>query len=192
MTNRSIPAKQTWLAATLYLAIVSFAVLFWFFSSRENGKLQAELDAKLQFLDKIQPSNNDGLKGVSGTAPGAISGEMASLTETIAASGMQKRLLEMAASTGVIVHSIQAQVSADPDSQQLKRINSDLTFDGKVEALQQFLFAMETNVPFIFVDAVTMQLPPSEAKKEAGDAILRVTLTASAYWKNPQMDEKSR
>jgi general secretion pathway protein M len=192
MSNKSISAKQKRLAATLYLAILTFAILFWFISSKENAKLQAEFDARVQLLDQLPPSSNDGLKSAAMTAPKAIAAEMSSLTETIAASDLQKRLLEVAANTGVVVHSIQAQVNADSDPQLPKRIYSELTFDGKIEALQRFLFELETNVPFIFVDAVAVQLAPSEAKKDVGDAILRATLTTSAYWNNPQVDEKTR
>ena len=115
---------------------------------------------------------------------------MSGLTETIAASDLQKRLLELAAGCGIAVHSIQAQVNADSTPQQLRRIGSELTFDGRMESLQQFLFEVETNVPFIFVDAMSVQPLPAEARKGPDDTMLRVILSASSYWKGPESDDK--
>src|SRR5262249_36896118 len=126
MGDRSISAKQKRLAIVLYLAALSFAILFWFFSSEENRKLQQGVDTRLQLLERIQSNNSDRLSSAAMPPTGAIFGEMSSPTETIAASDLQKRLLEVAANTGVVVHSIQAQVNAGSDLQQLKRINSEL------------------------------------------------------------------
>jgi hypothetical protein len=115
---------------------------------------------------------------------------MSGLTETIAASTLQKRLLELAADCGISVHSIQAQVNADPTPQQIRRIGSELTFDGRTESLQRFLFEVETNVPFIFVDALSVQPLQAEARKGPSETMLRVTLSTSAYWKSPELDDK--
>ncbi len=130
------------------------------------------------------------LNGASKTAANEIFAEISAPTETIAASDLQKRLLEVAAASAVIVHSIQAQVGAEATPQQLRRITAELTFDGKIESLQQFLFEVETNVPFIFVDTVRAQPLPTHAKKGLEDITLRVTLTASSNWKSHELNDK--
>ena len=56
------------------------------------------------------------LNGASKTAANEIFAEISAPTETIAASDLQKRLLEVAAASAVIVHSIQAQVGAEATS----------------------------------------------------------------------------
>jgi general secretion pathway protein M len=182
--------RQTQIAVTSYVSILLFTVLLWLLFSAESRKLQSEFDAKLEALQLSRASGASGHSDASKTAPKTLFAEMSGLTETIAASDLQKRLLEMAADCGIAVHSIQAQVNADSTPQQLRRIGSELTFDGRMESLQQFLFEVETNVPFIFVDAMSVQPSAAEARKGLDDTMLRVILSASSYWKGPELDDK--
>ncbi|MGA7328568.1 MAG: type II secretion system protein GspM [Rhodomicrobium sp.] len=184
------PERQPQLALGLYVAILFFAILSRLFFSTENGKLQAEFDTKFQKLQQLREHTVGAINGASKTAANEIVAEISAPTETIAASDLQKRLLEVAAGSTVTVHSIQAQVSAESSPQQLRRITAELTFDGRIESLQQFLFEVETNVPFIFVDTVSVQPLPTYARKESEDIMLRVTLTASSYWKSHQLNDK--
>jgi hypothetical protein len=183
MSNKLVTQQQTRLAAGCYAAVFFFAILLWAGFSAGNSELQAEFDAKLQTLQNLRAKTNPVARDSSNGSPIQLFAEISAPSETIAASIVQKRLLEVAAGCGVTVHSIQAQVNSDSAPQQLRRIGSELTFDGPMDSLQKLLFEVENNVPFIFVDSMSVQPLPLDTKG-LGEVVLRVTLTSSAYWQN--------
>jgi hypothetical protein len=183
---------QSRLAVMSYGVIIVLALASWLFCSFDNTKLEAELDAKQQTLDQLRGRTAGILSGASRNAPKGAAGPMTAPTETIAASELQKRLLDVAANCDVVVHSIQSQVNLDPNDEKLRRISSELTFDGTTEALQQFLFKVEVNVPFIFVDRLSVQPSNQDPANAEADTKLRVALTTSAYWKSEETDKRSQ
>jgi len=59
------------------------------------------------------------------------------------------------------------------------------TLDVSSVALQALLHRLETGVPYVFVDALTVQAP-GVLKERSDDPVLRVSLTVRALWRRPQ------
>jgi general secretion pathway protein M len=181
MNDNSLPTRRALLAAASYGAAFAFAVALgvWFYA--ENNRLGAEFEVKSQLLERLRGPAISGRTETSQLLANTPTFMIAS-TETVAASDLQKQLLEFAATREATVHSIQARVDTEVNGEGLRRISVELVFDSKIEALQSLLFDIETAVPFIFVNTLAVQSSAVPAAK--AEETLRVTLTTSSYSKN--------
>jgi len=101
-------------------------------------------------------------------------------TEGIAGAQLQAYLMQVAGDrrASVLSSAIEANRSDDPaDSIRLKAtLEMDLT------ALQAVLVRLESGTPYVFVDALAVQLPTGAASQR-GDALLRVSIDLRATWR---------
>jgi hypothetical protein len=51
--------------------------------------------------------------------------------------------------------------------------------------LQKILFGIETAKPYVFIDSLVVQPTPSSASANQAWETLRISLTASSYWRGP-------
>lgn len=103
-------------------------------------------------------------------------------TSTVAASEFQKLVQQSVAGAGSVLHSVQSDSEEMPEAGGQVKVALQVVFDGTIEAVQKVLFQLETGVPYVFVDAVTIR--PDSTLKEQASTLLRVTLNVSSYWRN--------
>ncbi len=190
MNDNSPLSRRALQAATSYAAAFVCAVAIGVWLYTDNNRLGAEFEAKSRLLESLRRQ----AVGSRTEAPRLLAKAptfMTASTETVAASHLQKQLLEFAANRDATVHSIQARADSDASGEGLRRISVELVFDSKIEGLQSLLFDIETAVPFIFVNTMAVQSSAAVTAAKAEET-LRVTLAASSYWKSGAVSEASR
>ena len=150
----------------------------------DDRDLQSQFELKGQVMDRLRAQT-----GVTSRSDGparflATDMVIAAPTDTLAASDLQKKVLEFLEKAGGSVHSIQAEITHEVAEDGLRRLNAQITFDSSAQTLQKVLFSLETAVPFIFVDSLNVQPMPASASSTNVGARIRVTLVASSYWKS--------
>jgi general secretion pathway protein M len=182
--SRSAPVTphHARLAVAAYAASLLGVVALGLMLSLGNSELQSDYAAKAQLLDGLRQAGAARMAkaGVSAAQAAAILAP----TETIAASELQKQIVDRLMSAGGSVQSAQAEPAREATSDGFQRLVARLTFDSSITALQRLLFDLETGTPFMFVETLAAQpAAPSFPDGRAGDA-LRVTLVISSYWKS--------
>jgi Type II secretion system (T2SS), protein M subtype b len=173
--------RQSLVALTAFLGVLIGTVVWSIML--DNSGLQSQFELKSQMMDRLRAPTGVGSRNNGSARFLAADMVNAASTDTLAASGLHKRILAFLDEAGGSVHSIQAEVTNDVVEGGLRRLNAQITFDSSVETLQKLLFALETAVPFIFVDSLVVQpVLASTTSTNVGDR-LRVTLVASSYWK---------
>jgi general secretion pathway protein M len=62
-------------------------------------------------------------------------------------------------------------------------IRLQATMEASLQSLQAFLYQLESGTPYVFVDALTVQLTGAAAQRTAEDPLLRVTFGLRAVWR---------
>jgi len=62
-------------------------------------------------------------------------------------------------------------------------IRLQATLDLNAKALQALLYQLESGTPYVFVDALAVQLPGVGGQRASEDPLLRVTLGLRAVWR---------
>jgi general secretion pathway protein M len=165
----------------LALATVAWGVAF---ASLSAG-LRDEIEARGQLLAMLDRQAAARASARS-EAPSSRLKDIAAIsapTETVAASALQKQILERLEATGGSVQSVQAERVKDAAADGLRRLVAQLTFDSSIAGLQRLLFELETGAPFVFVDSMTVQPAATSVPGTKPGDRLRVTLSVSSYWK---------
>jgi general secretion pathway protein M len=63
------------------------------------------------------------------------------------------------------------------------QIRLQATVEASLQSLQAFLYQLESGTPYVFVDALTVQLTGAASQRTAEDPLLRVTLGLRAVWR---------
>jgi hypothetical protein len=177
----SLP-RQTLIAAGAFVGLL-LATFAWGISSIFiNANLQNEFETKSRIMDslRVQPVVSRNVGADRFTAAEVV---IAAPTDTLAASELHKKVLASVEEEGGLVHSIQAEVTNEVTADGLRRISTQVTFDGAMETVQKALFALESSVPFVFVDSIALQPAPTSASGSNVGERLRVSLVVSSYWK---------
>jgi general secretion pathway protein M len=182
-TTQASLSRQAILSLTAFVALVLGVAVWSVAYLVEMGDLQAEYDVKSQSLDALKRQTVPKLPGGNISRSPTRAEVIAAPTETIAASELQKAVLALLERAGGVVHIIQAEATSDVTGEGLRRLNTQITFDGSMDALQKVLFDLETAIPFIFVESVLVQPTATAAPGAKIGETLRVTLVASSYWK---------
>jgi general secretion pathway protein M len=190
-TVRATPSHAVLAAAAYVLALL--ATMAWgTVSLTGQDDLRGEIAQKSRLLAELTRR-----AAAEAPAPGRAGARqsgsaIAAPTETIAASELQKRILERVESAGGVVHSVQAEPVKDAAVDGLRRVVAQLSFDSSTTGLQSLLFDLETGAPFMFVDTLVVQpAAPSTLGARAADK-LRVNLSTTGYWSAGPNSNKAR
>ena len=182
-------SRQTIVAAAAFVALLLATIVWGASSMFFDGALQNEFEIKSRIMNslRVQPIISRNAASHQFTADEVV---IAAPTDTLAASELHKKVLAAAEDEGGSVHSIQAEVTNNVTGDGQRQITAQITFDGSMDTVQKSLFALETSVPFIFVDSITLQ--PATTSANGGDVggKLRVSLVVSSYWKAPDAPAK--
>jgi hypothetical protein len=188
MIARLGTARQSLWGTLTYVAVL-LALMAWVAANDAAYRdLQASYELKSEMLDTLKErSLTDPLKSASA----AVDFDKATIwapSETVAASALQRYLLERLERAGGVVQSVQAEAKSETVPPGFQRLSAQLGFDASITALQGFLFEIETGLPLVFVDSLAVQPAPAvQPDAPAGDRV-RVGLTLTSYWK---ADEKA-
>jgi general secretion pathway protein M len=180
---RPATVRQSLFAVLIYAAAVLGVVAWIVMNDGANRELQAQYDAKAQILDGLNRRALSDLGRGKSAGTDLDIATVAAPSETVAASTLQRYLLDRLESAEGVVQSVQAESRRESTEQGLQRLSAQLTFDGPTVALQHVVFDLDTGTPFVFVDSLSVQPAPAVTSgTRAGDR-LRVTLAVTSYWK---------
>jgi hypothetical protein len=172
------------LGAALVLALILIVLLtaYWL-GAISLSSMQANYDARQELLDllrKRSETNGVWLKGWAAKGLGDLF--LSAPTETLAASTLDDEIRRFATAAQAIVFSSHPEV--DHDSQSAgDKIEIKTVMEGKIDALQAFLFRLETGTPMIFVEDISLEAGNGEITGGAeADPVLHATATFVAYW----------
>jgi len=102
-------------------------------------------------------------------------------TQGLAGAQLQAHLMTVAAGLNATVISSGAEPTKREDQPDTIRLQATLDLNAK--ALQALLYQLESGTPYVFVDALAVQLPGVGGQRASEDPLLRVTLGLRAVWR---------
>lgn len=146
------------------------------------GALDVEATTKADVLETLRrrPLPTRGSDG--GIAIPGETARLAGETEAVAANGLQEVVTRAVEEAGGQIASAEVLRIVD-GLEATRRIVVSIAFEGDIAAVQQALFSLESGVPFVIVDALT--LVPTESGGRIDDERLRVGLVVSGFWRAP-------
>jgi general secretion pathway protein M len=138
----------------------------------ERQELLARLETRIK-------SQRAGAARVTTVAP--LAAFVNAPTQGIAGAQLQAYLMQVAADhhAAVVSSGLETARRDDPaDSIRLKA-----TLEIGLNALQAVLFRLESGTPYVFIDALAVQLPSTAAGQASDDPLLRVTVDLRATWR---------
>jgi len=138
--------------------------------------------ALLSDLEHRARAQGGGEAGSAATAP--ASAFLEAPTQGLASAQLQGYLSQLvAAQHGTLISAGAQPRGRDDDAAEAIRVLAAL--DVSSVSLQALLHRLETGVPYVFVDALTVQARGALVQR-SDDPLLRVTLTVRALWRRPQ------
>jgi general secretion pathway protein M len=182
-SHRTTP-RHAGLAAAAYLLVLAATVGWGVTGWVAIDELRAEIEAKQHVLAEFARRAATQAPARADTARSQMheGAAIPAPTETVAASALQKQILERLETAGGTVHSVQAEPVKDASPDASRRLVAQLTFDCSIAGLQRLLFELETGVPFVFVDSLAVQPATSPVPGARMGDRLRVALSVSSYW----------
>ena len=143
-----------------------------------------ELAEQLTLLSNLEHrARAQGGGEVASAATAPASAFLEAPTQGLASAQLQGYLSQLVAAQHGTLISAGAQPWRDDDAAEAIRVLA--TLDVSSVSLQALLHRLETGVPYVFVDALTVQAPGALVLR-SDDPLLRVTLTVGALWRRPQ------
>lgn len=145
------------------------------------GDMEAAVAAKSELLADLRARALPVSRAGAGPAVPPEAAYLAGETEAVAANLLQQKVTAAVEQAGGTPASVGVTEVVDGIGGS-RRIGVEIAFAAGIDAVQAALFALETGVPYVFTDALTLD---SEAAGEAGggDPRLRATLRVSGYWR---------
>ena len=192
MTPPTLATRQCLLASLGFGALLLATIAWCVATELSYRDARSAYDLKSETLKGLKTRGPTGL-GANKSAGRDISATtVAASSETVAASILQRYLLDRLESAGGILQSVQAEPKRETMSPGLQRLSAQLVCEVSIAALQRLLFDLETGLPFVFVDSLAVQpaaAVPGNAR--VGDK-LHVTLIVTSYWKAGSLDGGDR
>lgn len=147
--------------------------------------LQARSDAANELTERRETfsrlesrarASNAGARSTGVSPPAAF---LEASTMGVAAAQLQAYLSQAAASHRATLISYGAEPARREDAPDAVRVQATLEIGQN--ALQALLYQLESQTPYVFVDAMTLQ--PPTGTRAVTDPILRVTLSMHALWR---------
>ncbi|HEX5958025.1 MAG TPA: type II secretion system protein GspM [Hyphomicrobiaceae bacterium] len=181
------------LAGAAYVAVMLATMAWGALSLTGNEDLRGEIQRKSQFLAQLaRRAATQAPRPMGAESAGPREAAISAPSETIAASELQKRILERLEGAGGFVQSVQAEPVKDAAGDGLRRLTAQLSFDTSTTGLQRLLFDLETGAPFMFVDVLAVQPATSSVPGTRVGDKLRVNLSVTSYWLANSESEKAR
>ncbi len=146
------------------------------------GALDVEASTKADILETLRRRPLPTRASDGGVAIPPETARLAGETEAVAANGLQEIVTRAVEDAGGEVATAEVVRIVD-GIETTRRIVVSIAFEGDIAAVQQALFTLESGVPFVLVDALT--LVPTEAGGRVDDERLRVGLVVSGFWRAP-------
>jgi general secretion pathway protein M len=160
-----------------YLALLmGFAAVTWFELASLAGDY-ADYRAAVEVLDRIE-----GRKPRTSGADGSGSPFLEGRTVTIAGAGLQQRIVAAVTKAGGNVLSTQVDLQGSESKQGFVSLSANLEIGQS--NLQQFLYDLETGMPFLFINQLVVQTPQTEGiiGNMTETRRLRVQIDVSGQW----------
>lgn len=175
--------RRSQLALLVYVAALLAVTSCVVANDGAYRELQAAAQRKAEMLEELKKRSSVGTPAAATLDTDAAT--VAGPSETVAASALQRYLLDRLQRAGGFVQSVQAEPRRETITPGLQRLSAQLAFEASTNGLQRLLFELETGLPYVFVDSLAAQpAAVMSADARAGDK-LRVTLTVTSYWKAP-------
>jgi general secretion pathway protein M len=177
-------SRQSRLALLVYATIALVTVVWVALNQMASRQMQARFDIQSELLANLKRKAL--IDAGRRTSPFADSdaATMSAPSETVAASMLQRYLLERLGGAGGSVQSVQAEAGRETGPPGLRRLSAQVAFDATMPALQRFLFDLETGLPFVFVESLAAQSGPvPQPGTRTGDKVIRAAVTVTSYWK---------
>jgi general secretion pathway protein M len=102
-------------------------------------------------------------------------------TQGLAVAALQARLVQMAD----IHHSVLVSSGVEParGEDPSGSIRLQATLEMSLQAMQAFLYQLESGTPYIFVEQLTVQFAGTASQRAVEDPLLRITLGLRANWR---------
>jgi hypothetical protein len=148
------------------------------------GRAVHELADERTLLSNLEHRARGGGE-VASAATAPTSAFVEAPTQGLAGAQLQGYLAQLvAAQHGTLISAGAQPPGRDSDGAEAIRVLA--TLDVSSGSLQALLYRLETGVPYVFVDALTVQAAPGALGQRGDDPALRVTLSARALWRRPQ------
>jgi hypothetical protein len=102
-------------------------------------------------------------------------------TQGVAGAQIQAHLMKLAGEQRATV--ISSGIEPGKREDQPDSIRLQATLEMNATALQALLYQLESGTPYVFVDALAVQMPGTASQRAAEDPLLRVTLGLRAVWR---------
>jgi general secretion pathway protein M len=137
----------------------------------ERQELQSRLEARVK-------AHSDG-RARPGSAPAAAF--LDAPTQGLAVAVLQAHLVQMAD----IHHCVLVSSGAEPAKREdpPDSIRLQATLEMSLQALQAFLYQLESGTPYVFVEQLAVQPAGTASQRSVEDPLLRITLGLRAVWR---------
>jgi len=140
-----------------------------------------ELVERHELLSRLEASAKArrDARALSGAAPAAAF--LDAPTQGLAVAQLQTHLAQMAD----IHHSVLVSSGIEPAKREdpPDSIRLQATLEMSLQALQAFLYQLESGTPYVFVEQLAVQLAGAASQRAVEDPLLRVTLGLRATWR---------
>jgi general secretion pathway protein M len=137
----------------------------------ERHERLEQLEARVR--SAVDPRRQN--RAVAAPAPAWLDAPTSGLATAVFQAYLAQRVTDQHA---VLVSS--AVAAADRDDKG-EAIRLQITLNARLSALQALLYQLESGVPYVFVDALSIQ-PGSSGERAVADPLLKVNLTVHALW----------
>jgi general secretion pathway protein M len=161
------------------LLLVCFGLMGLSFQMRSNAAQElADRHELLSRLEARTKARSDA-RARPGLAPAASF--LDAPTQGLAVAQLQAHLVQMAD----IHHSVLVSSGVEPAKREdpPDSIRLQATLEMSLQALQAFLYQLESGTPYVFVEQLAVQLAGTASQRAVEDPLLRVTLGLRANWR---------
>jgi hypothetical protein len=165
------------LAVLLLVCIVAVGA-----SLQARSDAAQELDDRRSELTRVEArakARNDARVRSGATAPAAAF--LDAPTQGQAVAQLQAHLLQLADAHRCLVVSSGLEPAKREDGADQIRLQA--TVEASSQSLQTFLYQLESGTPYVFVDALAVQLTGAMSQRAADDPLLHVTFGLRALWR---------
>ena len=175
----AVSGRRAWLAALTYLATLAAlcAIAFWLLAGLLGAS--AQVSAAEAMLAQLNGRQAHAGATAGADAQAAQSPFLEGQTVTVAGAALQRRIEAAAAKAGGAIVSSQVELDGPQAKDGFITVTSNLEL--AQDKVQPFLYDLEAGMPFLFVDALSIQAP--EAAGDGDKTRMRVLVGVTGQWR---------